>query len=97
MPLVAILGLIVIGVLVVIFAPVPRKESRMGQHSFLGDRDVDDSGGDVELLAVVTGLGETRDYDREAWTASLDLSTGGWDLRGVRDRDQDAPHPWRGT
>ena len=38
-PLVAILGLIVVGVLVVIFAPLPRKERPMGQHSWPGDRD----------------------------------------------------------
>ena len=88
------LALIVVFVAVLV-AGERRKEGTVGRHSWLTDRDVDDSGGDVELLAAVTGLGEEREAGREAWAAALDLSAAGWDLRGVRDRDQDAPHPWR--
>lgn len=93
-PLVAILGLIVALVAWLVFTEPRQEEGAMGQHSWLDDRDVDDSGGDVELLAAVTGLGEERGHSREARTAALDLPAERWDLRGGRDVDPETSNPW---
>ncbi|MFN2494452.1 MAG: hypothetical protein ABR608_00880 [Pseudonocardiaceae bacterium] len=57
-----------------------------------------DPDADEELLAAVRGLGEAREPDAHArgLAAELDLSVQP-DLRGDRDRDPDAPNPWRST
>ena len=51
---------------------------------------------DKELVAAVRGLGAQREPDEQAraLAAELDVSRQP-DLRGDRDRDPDAPSPWR--
>lgn len=93
--LLGILGLIVAGVMVIVASDPRRKEDTVGQHSWITPRDVDDSGGDAELLAAVTGLGEELEPTREDRETAVQLGTGGWDLRGGRDVDPSTGNPWR--
>lgn len=46
-----------------------------------------------ELLADVRDLDEVREPDEDARARAAELSLP--DLRGIRDLDPDAPHPWR--
>lgn len=52
---------------------------------------------DVELVAAVTGLGEEREPDEQAIADAGALPDHGTDLRGDRDVDPLAPHPWRSS
>ena len=47
-----------------------------------------------ELLNLVRGLGAEHEPDEHARARAARFD-GGLDLRGSRDRDPDAPHPWR--
>ena len=47
-----------------------------------------------ELLTSVRGLGAEHEPDGQAQARAARLE-GGLDLRGSRDREPDAPHPWR--
>ncbi len=49
-----------------------------------------------ELLTAVRGLGEEHEPDEEARARAAQLDTE-FDLRGSRDRDPNAPHPWRSS
>lgn len=94
--LLGILGLIVAGVMVIVASDPRREEHTVGQHSWVTKDDVDDSGGDVELMAAVTGLGEEREPTREDREAATQLSLENWgDLRGGRDVDPGTSNPWR--
>ncbi|MGH3982542.1 MAG: hypothetical protein ACRDST_07640 [Pseudonocardiaceae bacterium] len=46
-----------------------------------------------EVLADVRDLDEVREPDKDARARAAKLSLP--DLRGIRDLDPDAPHPWR--
>jgi hypothetical protein len=46
-----------------------------------------------EVLADVRDLDEIREPDQDARARAAKLSLP--DLRGIRDLDPDAPHPWR--
>lgn len=46
-----------------------------------------------EVLADVRDLDEVREPDEDARSRAATLSLP--DLRGIRDLDPDAPHPWR--
>jgi hypothetical protein len=49
-----------------------------------------------ELLVAVRGLGEQREPDEQAHALAAELNPGRRpDLRGDRDRDPQAPNPWR--
>lgn len=96
MALAAILTLVVAGVTVLVATAGERKEGAMGRHDWLTDRDIDDSGDDVGLLAAVTGLGPEWDAGPQARSDAAELSTEGWELRGGRDVDPDTSNPWRG-
>ncbi|MGH4025446.1 MAG: hypothetical protein ACRDRV_12805 [Pseudonocardiaceae bacterium] len=47
-----------------------------------------------ELLTAVRGLGAEQEPDGQAQARAARFE-GGLDLRGSRDREPDAPHPWR--
>lgn len=66
----------------------------MGAHSWVGKGDVEPAG-DTELVAAVTGLGEEREPDEHARAAAAAMPDDWPDLRGERDRDPQAPNPWR--
>lgn len=103
------LVLILAGLLFLVFTR-PRKGIKVGQHSWGDGRDDDPyeavedppgggTGSDEGLFAAVTGLGETRDpgqdADGEAALLAGEQGPQDWDLRGTRDKDPQAPHPWR--
>lgn len=50
-----------------------------------------------ELLSAVSGLGEEDEPDEQARARAAQLDPGELDLRGTRDRDPDAPRPWRSS
>lgn len=51
-----------------------------------------------DALGAVRGLGEQRAPDEQARARAAELDAGEeFDLRGVRDRDPDARHPWRAS
>ena len=53
---------------------------------------------DAQLLAEVRGLGEVHEPDEQARDRAASLDVGEeFDLRGSRDRDSAAPHPWRSS
>jgi hypothetical protein len=53
---------------------------------------------DKELLTTVQGSAEEREPGEKARATAVELDVAGQpDLRGVRDRDPSAPHPWRLT
>lgn len=92
MALAGVLALVVAGVIVLVATAGERKEGAVGQHSWINGRRAAE---DDELLAAVTGLGPERDTGPQAWVAAAELSTEGWDLRGVRDDDPSTSNPWR--
>lgn len=51
---------------------------------------------DQELLAMVRGLGPEHEPDEPARARAEQFEVG-LDLRGSRDRDPDAAHPWRSS
>lgn len=53
----------------------------------------DPSAGAAEVLADVRDLDAVREPDEDARARATKLSLP--DLRGARDLDPDAPHPWR--
>lgn len=60
----------------------------MGEHHWPEDTD-------AELLAAVTGIGERREPSPHAVAAAAAMPDDWPDLRGQRDKDPQAPHPWR--
>lgn len=57
-----------------------------------------ESGLDQDLFCEVRGLGEPRAPDEQARARAAELDVGeDFDLRGSRDRDSAAPHPWRSS
>lgn len=52
---------------------------------------------DLELVAAVTGLGEVLEPDELVAADADALPDHGTDLRGDRDKDPQAPHPWRSS
>ena len=50
---------------------------------------------DEELRTAVRGLGEVREPDGQASARAAQLDDRVLDLRGSRDRDPAARHPWR--
>lgn len=88
------LTLFLAGLVVIVFGR-RRKEEPVGQHSWLGEDDIEPDVDDDELLTAVTGLGESKRLDEKAIATAATLDTEGWDLAGDRDRDPQAGHPWR--
>lgn len=90
--------LIIVGILVLIVRE-QRERGMDGRHHWLGNDDLEPNDSaeerDVELLAAVTGLGEQREPDEQARTAAAEMPDDWPDLRGERDIDPQAPHPWR--
>lgn len=87
--------LIIVGILALIVKE-RRQRDMNGRHHWLEEGDMDpNGGGDAELLAAVTGLGERREPDEQARAAAEEMPDDWPDLRGARDRDPQAPNPWR--
>lgn len=51
---------------------------------------------DEELLLMVRGLGAEHEPDEHTRARAAHVE-GGLDLRGSRDREPGAPHPWRSS
>lgn len=88
-------ALLVVGIVALIVSERRGRRGSVGAHSWPGEDDIDPDGDDEALLAAVTGLGDQREPDEQARAAAAAMPDDWPDLRGERDKDPQAPNPWR--